>query len=117
MAVFPAGILAVTLQSPGLLAYSVWCQPEIGLHTSLLTVGSELVLWICASLYGPQEPLAAWVVQAPLGLWAGGLGARLVGLGLGVGGVWIGVVGLRVGDGVCARPGLGLCARCRLRLC
>jgi hypothetical protein len=119
--VFPAGMLAVTLQLPGLLEYSVWCQPEIGLHTSLLTVGSELVPWICASLYGPQEPLAAWVVQAALGLWAGGLGARLVGvgvgLGLGVGGVRIGVVGLGVGDGVCARPGLGLCARCRLRLC
>ena len=78
MAVFPAGMLAVTLQSPGLLAYSVCCQPEIGLHTSLLTVGSELVPWICGSLYGPQEPLASLVVQEAVGV---GAGVVLVGLG------------------------------------
>jgi hypothetical protein len=76
--VFPAGMLAVTLQLPGLLEYSVWCQPEIGLHTSLLTVGSELVPSICASLYGPQEPLASLVVQEAVGVEAG---VVLVGLG------------------------------------
>src|SRR5215472_7695571 len=80
MAVFPAGMLAVTFQSPGLLARSVCCQPEIGLHTSLLTVGSELVPWICGSAYGPQEPFAALVTQEAVGVEAG---VEPVGDGLG----------------------------------
>lgn len=77
MDVFPAGMFAVALQSPGLLEYSVWCQPEIGFHTSLLTVGSWLVPWICASVYGPQEPFAALVMQEAVV----GVDGVLVGLG------------------------------------
>ena len=34
----PAGMLAVTYQLPGLLAYSVCDHPEMGFHTSCPTV-------------------------------------------------------------------------------
>ena len=86
---FPAGMLAVTLQSPGVVAYNVCFQPEIGAQTLLPTLGFELVSSICGSVYGPHSPCAALVVQVPVGVGVDvvgdGLGEDCVGVGVGVG--------------------------------
>jgi hypothetical protein len=88
-------MLAVTLQSPGLVAYSVCFQPEIGAQTLLPTLGFELVSSICGSVYGPHSPCAALVVQLPVGV-----GVDVVGDGLGEVGVGVGVGLLEVGVGL-----------------
>jgi hypothetical protein len=118
-------MLAVTLQSPGLVAYSVCFQPEIGAQTLLPTLGFELVSSICGSVYGPHSPCAALVVQLPVGV---GVGVDVVGDGLGEVGVGVGVGLLEVGvgladaeaellgagvDAVGVAVGFGVCLWCR----
>jgi hypothetical protein len=113
--VLPAGMFAVTCQSPGLVAERACCQPEIGFHTSCPTVGLAVEPWIPGKEYGPQDPFAALVVQVAAdvgvggeeggaldegGIEAGVGGAGVVGLGgvgFVVGGVGLGVVGVEVG--------------------
>ena len=61
---FPAGILAVTDQSPGLTAYSVCFQPLIGFHTSFPILVTDVVSVIAAYLpYGPHDAFAALTLQ------------------------------------------------------
>ncbi len=62
--VLPAGMFAVTDQSPGLWEFSVSDHPGIGFHTLFPTVTSPLIPDICGTVYGPQLPLALLVVQA-----------------------------------------------------
>src|SRR5580693_4420651 len=120
-------MLAVTLQSPGLVAYSVCFQPEIGAQTLLPTLGFELVSSICGSVYGPHSPCAALVVQVPVGVGVDvgvdvvgdGLGEDCVGAGVGLLEVDVGLadadaelVGAGV-DVVGVAAGFGVCLWCR----
>jgi hypothetical protein len=107
--VFPAGMFAVTCQSPGLVAERACCQPEIGFHTSCPTVGLAVEPWTPGKEYGPQVPFAALVVQVAAGVEVGGD----VGGALDEGGVEAGVdgtevVGLRVGGFVVGVVVLGV---------
>jgi hypothetical protein len=63
--VFPAGIFAVTDQSPGFTEYSVCFHPLIGFHTLFPILVADVVPVIDAYLpYGPHDPFAAVTVQA-----------------------------------------------------